>query len=1333
MKKKSLRLVSVLSALVLLLGIVPFDVFGAEPSVTVSSLRSSTLAPGVTQDVAIAHNADGGRVAYYVASADINRDDVGVFTNYKDNQCTELGMQKLSDQVAAAEKNHSGENYTVVASCNSSFYNMVTGCPIGAFVMNGVDATNLEDKRLYNMSFFAILKDGTPIIAYGTEYESYRGKMQEAVAGRRRLIEKGKICAGTDKIEYTSRSTVGITADGRIIMMVADGKQAPVSVGLSNYEQALIMLSYGCVEALEFDNGGSATYGSRPEGENAFRVLNTPSDGYDRSISSSLMIVSTAAPSGVFDHAVIKSNYSYLTPYSSVELTAIGADSISKPAPLPEDLSFSLSDSSMGSIEDGVFTAGDKTGEVTVNAISGGKVVGSTMLNVVYPDELKFTTDTFSVKYGSVNPLPVEAFYNGNEVVINENDVYCITGPADALIEKPELYGYVEGLDYYAPQEGCGVRCTYLNAILMWVLEDEEMDEEEALSYIITTDVELRRDNETVFDFQNISGGDKEFAWKREVSNATTLDGSYYEIENKDEKINVSYTFGIDLRQLGLPPELAPMWDTFGSALGDSIWEAMLKLSNKVDPKTSITVKFHIDPSLVIGDVEEMTFNSELFLLDRDSVCVEPETNTIVIKCKWNSAFIQQAMNQDTGAIDIEAVNPVSVLSNVNFTVADDARFDDEDKLDLAISGDISYDLIMLSGNAYKAAGTHPTLIKYQYVDPVTGSLGIDFYNTYRSFEDNFTVSESRTDGWVGDMYFIDGKPVTGQMIIDGRMCTFDDNGIYQSDFLYTGFYKAEGGWMYFMDNEPLSGWVFIDKQWYYFKSDFYAATGVYTINGMDYKFEGEQGKSIRAWNGRRFYYCRTYYKNEWAVIDGERYYFDNSGYRYQDGKYAVSYVGSYLGAYEFDSEGRFVGNITSVFKDSNTGIYYYSEDGVLFNGGLLKWNGDYYYAKSNYSLAVSDWYVSESNSNGLMSEGTYRFGDDARMVMLNGVVDFNGALGYYIDNVPQYGLGLVKFEDNYYYVRGNGRLATGSWYISTEAANGYVPKGTYEFGSDGKMVLFTGIAEKDGYLYYYVKNVPQYGLGLVKFEDNYYYVRGNGHLATESWYVSEESANGYVPKGTYEFGSDGKMVLFTGIKNENGTAHYYVDSVQQFGSGIVRYDGSYYFIRSNGAAANAPWYVSASAANGWFGAGNYTFGADGKMITDMDNLKPIDESVSVDENRKLIVADIGDYSFIESLVTKNDSYCTVKADSEKINTGTGVSVFRNSELVNSYTVAIRGDVNADGYCDAMDAMLILCISSGMLDESKLGTAKLAAADINSDGLIDEADYALAVSYGIKA
>ena len=95
------------------------------------------------------------------------------------------------------------------------------------------------------------------------------------------------------------------------------------------------------------------------------------------------------------------------------------------------------------------------------------------------------------------------------------------------------------------------------------------------------------------------------------------------------------------------------------------------------------------------------------------------------------------------------------------------------------------------------------------------------------------------------------------------------------------------------------------------------------------------------------------------------------------------------------------------------------------------------------------------------MPEGVYDFDADGKMIIeeivepevKNGVVNVNGTLAYFINDVKQYGLGLVKWEGNYYYVKGNGTVVAGmEYYISN--TNALLPEGVYKFNSDGTMVV---------------------------------------------------------------------------------------------------------------------------------------------------------------------------------------------------------------------------------------------------------------------------------------
>jgi hypothetical protein len=82
----------------------------------------------------------------------------------------------------------------------------------------------------------------------------------------------------------TARSAVGQTADGRIVFLVADGKQPGYSMGLTNFELALTMLRLGCVTASALASGPTATM--------AFdgKVLNRPSARGERPAGAALAL-----------------------------------------------------------------------------------------------------------------------------------------------------------------------------------------------------------------------------------------------------------------------------------------------------------------------------------------------------------------------------------------------------------------------------------------------------------------------------------------------------------------------------------------------------------------------------------------------------------------------------------------------------------------------------------------------------------------------------------------------------------------------------------------------------------------------------------------------------------------------------------------------------------------------------------------------------------------------------------------------------------------------------------------------------------------------------------
>ena len=433
-------------ALVLLMIMsIPMSVFAAnsikdlaDAGYTIISDYQSTLAPGVKMNEVVMYDKNGDRVEMYVTTSDPSVDTVHFYANYKDNQCAQWGMQTLSEQVAAMEANYD-EPFKVVAGLNASYYNVTSGAPTGAFVMEGVDVSTNGD----GYSFFAEMKDGTVMIGSKGEYSQYKGQIKEAIGGYIHLVKDGEICSGLDKVTKYPRQTIGITADGQVITMTADGSQAPQTVGLTIYEQAEVMLKLGCVEALHLDGGNSATFGAVREGSDDFETVNSPSGQAERAVSNTLMIVSTAVADGAFDHAVISSDYDYYLPNTSGTFSAIGVDATNAPAnSIPETVEWALSDDSFGTIKDGKFTSTGKVGEVDIQMVDNGKVVGSKTISVVHPESISFGADEKTVPYGKTASMKVTAMYNNNEA-------YCIAENFDWTIQAASA-GKLDGFDFTA-------------------------------------------------------------------------------------------------------------------------------------------------------------------------------------------------------------------------------------------------------------------------------------------------------------------------------------------------------------------------------------------------------------------------------------------------------------------------------------------------------------------------------------------------------------------------------------------------------------------------------------------------------------------------------------------------------------------------------------------------------------------------------------------------------------------------------------------------------------------------------------------------------------------
>lgn len=335
----------------------------------------------------------------------------------------------------------------VVGAINAGGYDMSNGRPVGALIMSGT----VINKPSYTT--FWIDKSGNAHITGADECnKAYdEGNVLEAVASFGDIFENGHARAGLDNSTRASRTAIGIKADGTVVMLMVDGRQAPYSVGMTMAEVAAAMESLGCVQAINLDGGGSSTFATQREGEEendtaGLTLRCRPSDGYERKVSNTVMVLSTATATGEFDHAVVTPNDEVYTPGSKVQFTASGVDSTGSSADIPAGASWEVL-SGGGSIDaNGLYTAADTTGEVTVGLKAGGKTVGQTTIQVQWPDKLDFTNTSVSIDFGETSDLTFKPTWQGRVVNYKDGDF------AWSIDENGLNYKHTVALEqYYTP------------------------------------------------------------------------------------------------------------------------------------------------------------------------------------------------------------------------------------------------------------------------------------------------------------------------------------------------------------------------------------------------------------------------------------------------------------------------------------------------------------------------------------------------------------------------------------------------------------------------------------------------------------------------------------------------------------------------------------------------------------------------------------------------------------------------------------------------------------------------------------------------------------------
>lgn len=117
-------------------------------------------------------------------------------------------------------------------------------------------------------------------------------ELAHAIGGGPRLVKDGRkhITAAPERFRpdvyagTPSRTAVGITEEGRLLLVVAEGATVTERCGMTLDDLASVMIKLGARDAMNLDGGGSSTFVA--DG----RIRNAPSDGIARLVSNALVV-----------------------------------------------------------------------------------------------------------------------------------------------------------------------------------------------------------------------------------------------------------------------------------------------------------------------------------------------------------------------------------------------------------------------------------------------------------------------------------------------------------------------------------------------------------------------------------------------------------------------------------------------------------------------------------------------------------------------------------------------------------------------------------------------------------------------------------------------------------------------------------------------------------------------------------------------------------------------------------------------------------------------------------------------------------------------------------
>lgn len=252
------------------------------------------------------------------------------------------------------------------------------------------------------------LLEQTDTLQITAQFTGAFANVQNGVSGGSLLVQNGQktdILNNDFNNAVAARTAVGVKADGTLLHVVVDGKQAGYSDGMSVFELTDYLISLGAITALNMDGGGSSQLVTRKMNDSSKgETRNRGSDGSDRKVANALVLVDTsfAAQSKAVQHLAGRTTHHKLATQASVPIMVSGLNERFIPVPFENEVNFSPT---LGQMQQQTYTA-QQVGKETLHFtdVTNPTIQGALVLDVV--DQFSL----FQFKNAKLAAMPGESY-----------------------------------------------------------------------------------------------------------------------------------------------------------------------------------------------------------------------------------------------------------------------------------------------------------------------------------------------------------------------------------------------------------------------------------------------------------------------------------------------------------------------------------------------------------------------------------------------------------------------------------------------------------------------------------------------------------------------------------------------------------------------------------------------------------------------------------------------------------------------------------------------------------------------------------------------------------